>query len=302
MSATYIKLLGVVVLYKCEISQSSTIKSLIRDYSINPECYKNFYLVIYDNSESEQLLKTQLPFPYIIVHDQSNPGLAKAYNFALDAARVKSIEWILLLDQDTNLPQGYMGLVNEDLSVTNYSEKIKAIVPRVEGERRSISPARDMIGGILRPIKKMQPGPCSKKIHCIGSGSIIKVNIFEEIGGFSLEFPLDGLDRWLYHQIFIKGWLIYVTDIKIEHCLSVFNYDKFVSHERYIQILLYEYKFLKLYRCDIDLWIYQIRLFLRFVKYYLKFKDKKFAIITMKHFFKKYNEKANNYNRNNNLQ
>jgi GT2 family glycosyltransferase len=302
MLGNNIKILGVVVLYRCQIEDSLTIKSLLRDYSSNAEGYNNFQLIIYDNSESEQVSKIEFPFPCSLVRDQSNPGLAKAYNTALDVARGKLIEWLLLLDQDTTLPQGYMELVNKELSVANSLKKIKAIVPLVMDNGRPISPARDLLGGILRPIKNMKPGQCSQKIHCIGSGSIVKVDLFEKIGGFSLEFPVDGLDRWLFQQIYSMGWLTYVTEIRIDHCLSIFNYDNFVGYERYIRILTYEYKFLKMYRHRMDIWIYEVRLFLRFLKYYLKFKDKNYAIITLKHALEKYNDKANNYNRNNNLQ
>lgn len=297
-----IEILAVVVLYRCNLLDSLTIKSLLVDYISNPEPYKKFRLIIYDNSEIKQSIKVQLPFRFNIIQDESNAGLAKAYNFALDSARANSINWLLLLDQDSTLPNRFLSIVQREIEITNSAKNIKAIVPRVEYDGRPISPARDLIGGMLRPIKAIQPGECHIKIHAIGSGLILKTEIFKTIGEFSVDFPVDGLDRWLYHQISAMGWSSLISEIKIEHSLSVFNFEKFVSYERYINILTYEYKYLKLYRSNADITIYNLRLILRAIKYFKCIKNKKFSIITIRHLINKYNDKANNNYWNNNIQ
>ena len=302
MNYTNAEIIAVVVLYRCGLLASPTIKSLLHDCICNPESYENFRLIIYDNSEIKQPIDFNFPFSCEVIHDKSNSGLATAYNFALESARTNSINWILFLDQDSSLPENFLRVAKKEIEAISSIENLKVIAPRIEDRGRAISPARDLIGGILRPIKDIEPGKCELKIHAIGSGLIVKTEIFEAIGKFSSIFPMDGLDRWLCHQISAMGWSYLISENKVEHSLSVYDFDKFVSDERYIRILIYEYKFLKIYRGNIDKLIYNLRLFLRAIKYFIYLKNKNFSIITLKHLINKYNDKSNNNCRYNNIQ
>jgi GT2 family glycosyltransferase len=50
---------------------------------------------------------------FSFVHDPANPGVSRAYNRALDYAEKSGSEWLLLLDQDTELPEDYFDVLED---------------------------------------------------------------------------------------------------------------------------------------------------------------------------------------------
>jgi hypothetical protein len=71
-------ILSVIVLYKCELSQSQSASSLFQILKENPEWAKHFSLILYDNSPQPQKHILSADFPVHYVHDPSNGGLAPA--------------------------------------------------------------------------------------------------------------------------------------------------------------------------------------------------------------------------------
>jgi GT2 family glycosyltransferase len=86
-------ILSIVVIYNRELAQSQSFSSLLQILKEHPEWAKHFSLVLYDNSPQPQNHSFVADFPIRYVHDASNGGLARAYNYALARAESEEREW-----------------------------------------------------------------------------------------------------------------------------------------------------------------------------------------------------------------
>ncbi|MCZ6525883.1 MAG: glycosyltransferase [Gammaproteobacteria bacterium] len=277
------KLFSVVVLYKCKLDESSTLNSLLKIHKNNPQSLSQVDILIYDNGPIIQSLNESHPENFRYLGTEDNAGLAVAYNWALDLAAQGGGDWLLLLDQDTELPIDYFSDLTAALEKQHINERVKAAVPEMYSDGKFFSPCRVLYGGLLRPINKHDPGIYGKEIYANGSGSVLRVDFFLEIGGFSKEFWLDSLDRWIYHAIHQAKGDVLVLDIKLEHQLSAMDYDKYVSEERYRYVLKYEALFLRKYKSTLENIVYYLRLLLRVVRYYFTKSNKQYSKITFNH-------------------
>jgi hypothetical protein len=277
------KIFSVVVLYNCKLDESHTLNSLLEINKNDPHTLNHVEVLIYDNGPLIQSLNDSHPANFKYFGQASNEGLAVAYNWALELAAQAGAEWLLLFDQDTKLPLNYFYDLNAALEKENNNYNIKAAAPKMLFEGMFFSPSKVIYGGIHRPISKAVSGISKKEIFAIGSGSILRVNFLLEIGGFNKEFWLDSLDRWLYHAIYQANGDVLVLDIELEHELSVMDYDKYISEERYKNIIKYESLFLKKYKSNLENSVYFLRLLLRSVKLYIQLENKQYSKITFDH-------------------
>ena len=96
------KIVVVIVLYQQRFSQSPSFDLLMKAVK-----EKKIQLVVYDNSpvkQLEPLLEQDKDISYY--HDPSNPGLATAYNYALNHAQ-QNIRYFVTLDHDSQLTATY---------------------------------------------------------------------------------------------------------------------------------------------------------------------------------------------------
>jgi GT2 family glycosyltransferase len=271
----------VVVLYKQKPEDSKTFLTLNRSLISQHNDLNNIELVLYDNS-LEKYAFSPLEYEGIhisYVHDPRNLGIATAYNYALKKANQNGSQWLLLLDHDTELTDDY---ITEIFNIYAYPKEVAAIVPKVTNDQTMISP---IYSHSLRPLTEDRPGNGLQEqpVMAINSGSLIRVDFLNEVGGFNEEFALDYLDHWLFFEIYARGKKVWVLDVILEHELSVMDYNR-VSLNRYKSILESEGKFYKDYRTDL-LPAYQKQLFKRFLKQVLTVKDKKIALETFRRLF-----------------
>lgn len=277
-------LLAVLVIYNCKIEEAKTLKSLLQNYANNPKIFENFRLIIYDNSLLKQTIHLTIPFDHQYIHDRNNEGLAVAYNYALNEAIKTSSPWLLLLDQDSLLPEDFIDNLSSDLSIIGEDTTVTAVVPRMCYKREFFSPAKVLYGGRIRAINMRHRGICTfKNAYALGSGSLIKVSFLHEIGGFNEVFWMDSLDRWLFFTINNMGGKVYVTNSIINHELSVKDYNKFMNEERYRNILDYETLFMKSFMSKPENYIYYLRLMKRVLYLFFTVNNKKYSWITLDH-------------------
>lgn len=129
----------------------------------------------------------------------------------------------------------------------------------------------------------MEPGTY-QDLMAINSASLLKISFLNEIDGFNEEFSLDYLDHWLYLEINKRKKSIQVLDVVIKHELSVMDYNS-ISVERYQSILNSESNFYTNYS-DLPNKVYKNRLILRSFKQFIKVKNKKIAMLTLKKYRK----------------
>ena len=281
------KIVIVIVLYNCQIRKSKTVNSLINSYkkfllknTKNPN--NKIDLIIYDNGKKKSVyqgLKKLINTIYL--HNPRNPGLAKAYNYALKYCENNGSEWLILFDQDSTLPLNYFDQL--DCEISKSSNSCVAIVPKVLSNKLILSPCKVYFGGTLRPLSKNYYGKNKEEVFAIGSGAIISVTYLIGINGFNELFWMDSLDRWLFHTIRKDKYNIWISNITLKHELSITNYDKYISPDRYLNIMKYEAIFIRNYRNKFELYFYKIRLLKRIFFLLFTVKNKSFAYMTFNH-------------------
>lgn len=266
-----VKIVATIVLYKVSMRQSPTCLSMQAQIGLG-SCTTR--VLIYDNSPLEDLSGLYPGWSY--VSDPTNRGLATAYNYALSQAKLLGAEWLLLLDQDSNLPNDFLTNLQSELASCDKDSKIAAVVPLVFSGRRQVSPVRPLLG-LDRPYTSTRSATFAW-LTAINSASAIRVSFMDFVGGFTNDFSLDYLDHWLFRKIHDTGHSVYVSNTRIEHNLSVANFNQGLEIIRYKQILKAEMtftnRFLPIY------WrpLLVLRLIARSIKHAIFTRDKRMAV------------------------
>ncbi len=276
--------LPVIVLYKTKLKDSSTYNTL--NVSLKSSIVADSIdVVVYDNSPEAHLVESTDLLNVVYYHDASNGGISKAYNYALSIAQENEIDWLLLLDQDSELPLDFIDNCLSDLRLHHDNFLIAAIVPTVYCGSKLISPCKVGWGGKLFPIKDHSTRVPLYEITAINSGALVKVAFLDSIGGFSNEFWLDMLDHWLFRTIYCKEMNVVVGHNKIYHDLSINNYSK-ISLERYQNIISAESHFSLTHRSVLHRTVFRIRLAVRVLKFIFIHKRTDLSSMTLSYVFK----------------
>lgn len=277
-----INLLAVIVIYNKEIEKSKTINSLLSAVNLNRHgIFKQFKLIIYDNSTYKQKISIEFPFKYQYTHNKKNEGVAKAYNFACEVAMKENYEWIMLLDQDSTLHENYFTMISDALEKNHNNIDIVAFVPKIFHGKTMFSPAKVLWGGVHRHIDVSHVGVYPKEIMSIGSCTVVRSSFIFEIGDFNEEFWLDCLDRWLFKTIYSRGKKVFVIDAFVTHELSVLDFNNLMNEKRYINQLKYETIFMKSYKSTFENIFFLVRLLRRAFVLLIVAKNKKYFKITL---------------------
>jgi GT2 family glycosyltransferase len=272
MDVPPIDLCVVVVLYNRTMNTSVTCRSLLQQTFIEP---KDTF-IIYDNSPSSNL-GSSTPQGWEIVVDPSNGGLFTAYTHAVSRARSKGCPWVLLLDQDTELPSNFLVTVHEDLALMQAESDVVAIVPLVKAGNRQVSPMRPRLGREI-PFNRRSVVEASW-LWAINSGTCLRVDFIDSIGGFSNAFWLDFLDHWLFKMINNSRKRVYVSKLILQHELSVSNMDSGLTVERYKNVLRAEREFTNHYLPKLWRYVLVPRLLARASKHLIMTRNKRLGLL-----------------------
>ncbi len=224
--------LFILVLYKTTLKESitfETLSKLLRHDILQKQ------LFIYNNSP-------EIPITSecgIIQIASKNEMLVGAYNAGLQHAQDHGFRWIILLDQDTEITASYIDAVN---TFINDPKNAIAAVPTIQNNNRILSPFW------YNPNK----GPFANKSHqpkhneCLtafNSGVILQVEFLLGIGGFNAQYPLDYLDYWYFHKIYLLKQEVTILHATLTHSLSVLNYRDNMTKARYKSLLAAEKQF-----------------------------------------------------------
>lgn len=271
---------AVVVLYKNKIIESKTLTSFNNILKNNLFLKDKLKIIIYDNSPRFNDDYDFSKDNYIYIADNTNGGLSKAYNEAIKISVGNNANWLITLDQDTKIEEGF--LIEAFNTTSNISENVVALVPKIIGQNnRQISPMYIDKGYIRTLDPVSNTAGITSGITAINSATIINLNYISELGGYSEDFKLDMLDHWLFNQINKDGKKIYVLNTTIFHELSVLDYDRLVTIERYKSILHSEKLFFTKYYKE-NMKAYKRSLLFRAIKQRLLIKNKNFSRLTYK--------------------
>ncbi|HWE86990.1 MAG TPA: hypothetical protein VG267_18745 [Terracidiphilus sp.] len=270
-------ILPIVVLYNLRLSDSPTYRTFCaaaRHCGSDPS-----RIAVYDNSPVRQADPEEEAHLKAFYHDPNNSGLAAGYNWALARAEESGIEWLLLLDQDSELPVEFLSIMLDAAMLYEPQPQVAAIVPHVRGSAGPISPNRVRFGR-LAAVPETLSGVIPYEITAVNSGVLVRTDFVRSIGGFNPDFPLDCLDHWLFHEIYARGEVAAIATSCMRHDLSVRDYRNKVSVNRYRSILFSEGLFVATTKSRIERMFYVWRLALRAVKQVVIYRQPKIAALT----------------------
>jgi GT2 family glycosyltransferase len=252
-----VRILAVVVLYKQRATESTTLQTLL------PQRQRvaglEIAIVLFDNGP-EPVAPASLP-PHVEYHAAThNEGLAGAYNYGLGVAIAEGYDWLLTLDQDTDLPPHFLQAMRDAADRLDQAVEIAAIVPHLVDEGNPVSPTRVHFARIA-PISASFDGIPAGEVRAFNSGGLLRVSALKELGGFDERFWLSFLDGWLYRQFHTRGKKTYVLgNVCAEHKLSLLNYRERLSLAHFRNFLAAESAFHDLYYGPLEGALYTARL------------------------------------------
>jgi GT2 family glycosyltransferase len=257
-------ILSIVVIYNRELAQSQSFSSLLQILKEHPEWAKHFSLILYDNSPQPQNHSFVADFPISYVHDASNGGLARAYNYALARAESEEREWLLLLDQDTTLSAEFVSELVATSETFHSRSEVAAIIPKLQVNGKIESPSADLFDQMRHQFQDPKPaisqavvGIQKQRLCSYNSGSTLRVEALRSIAGFPVEFWLDFLDHAVFHAFYSRGYRVYVMRATLPHDSSYSDVGSLPSW-RLHNILLARTLYVKKHGSFLDRTLYRI--------------------------------------------
>ena len=243
MQPSPIRLLAVVVLYRMRPCESSTLHTLLKAARETSRAELEMGIFIQDNTPGGQdpgELSPEIRYEAA----PGNPGLAEAYNRALDIAHVEGYDWLLTLDQDTALPADFLVRIAKLARTLHSSSTIGAIVPQIMDGDRKLSPFQFVLGVVPRWFRYGFVGIPQRATYALNSAATLRVAALEQIGRYDPMFPLDISDINVFHRLHRSGQRVYFAgDICVSHNFSLLNKHGRMTLERYQALLLDECAF-----------------------------------------------------------
>jgi GT2 family glycosyltransferase len=206
------EVLIVIVLYKKILRESENFISLGKSVSCN--CSGKVSLYIYDNSPEPQEIEPNKYFDMIYVHDSTNPGVSKAYNMACYEAKSLNKKWILIFDQDTELP---LEAIKEYYkAISELEPEINIIAPKLFSGNKMISPCKYILHRGF-PLSSTPAGKFQIKGHSfLNSGLLLKVCSIEKIGFFD-ENLFDYSDHDFIFRFATENKFAKIINMELKH-------------------------------------------------------------------------------------
>lgn len=168
------------------------------------------------------LIEEELPnlaCDLLIKHLDSNQGIAKATNIGFDLLSGKSVDFILLSDQDTLFPCDYIKTFLNYIEVNDVGS-VLAFCPIVyDTHSAEYKPIYIKKNGFIR--KMLASENPSFVFQTIASGLIIDTSKYKETGGMNEDLFIDYVDfEWCWRLNKTGFKVLCLPQLKIFHCLG----------------------------------------------------------------------------------
>jgi GT2 family glycosyltransferase len=281
------QILAVVVLYKQSPQQSQTMQSLTRVFASSPDLSLFVRVLLWDNSP-DPAPPVSLSFVVGSGHAERNVGTSGAYNYAMELALSLDCPWLLLLDQDTTVTEQFLRVMIRYSDEFRQSPEIAAVVPFIFSHGTLVSPRRLLSFNRVRQIPVTFNGLCKEKAYAVNSATLMRVAALREVGGYSDEFWLDLSDVYVFQAFHRRHQFIYIAgDLHVEHSIASMDFDKEMSPERYRNFLAAESAYVDLFLSPLERSSQLLRLLVRTVRQYRRYKNKIFARIAWEYFLQR---------------
>jgi rhamnosyltransferase len=149
-----------------------------------------------------------------VVRNFRNEGIARGLNQGVEYARTNGYEWLLTLDQDSEVDADYARAI---LSAAHESESLWSQRPTVG----VIAPHQviDASGVMNYPTRIVDAITVTEEV--IQSGSLWRVSALAQIGGFDEKLGIDAVDAAACLHLREAGYLVALTDtVELHHNLG----------------------------------------------------------------------------------
>jgi len=158
-----------------------------------------------------------------LILNNENIGLAAAQNLGLEKALFEQADWILLLDDDSQMNDNMA--TNMLTAYENHADKeqIAIIAPYIEEQNAKIEPKYMLSAGQLL-FKRTGFGDkeiLNNVLACIASGSLIKTSTIKELGLFKTQYFIDYIDTEFCLRVISANYkIIAVKNAILNHHLG----------------------------------------------------------------------------------
>ncbi len=256
----------VIVLYRMKLAKSPAFQSVMAARATLGSDLADVHVLLWDNSPGGSV-EHDLPKGVAYFPDESNSGLATAYNRAIEWALQNGSKWLLTLDQDTAVPDDFFVKMAAAARESTRYAGIGAIVPQIVAGSKHLSPNYFQFGAIPRWYRTGFVGVPGEAVFAFNSGAMLKVAALQQVGGYDPRFWLDNSDAMIFSKLHEYGKRVYVAgDIQVEHEFSMKDMQQRMSPARYRNALFAETAFWDLRMNRAAGWERTLRLALRLVK------------------------------------
>lgn len=232
-----------IVCFRERFWECESFTSLLASFD-NDHADTEINIFIFDNTDLQDWVLTAPEYPPHVklnyVHYQNNPGIAFAYNYIADIAKGNKFEWLVFLDQDSNLPnKAYK--VYEKFASEN-SQGIAA--PKVFANNKLISPSYYRFFRSSLISEPLEDSLKFNNVTCINSGLMVHVSDYFRAGGYSEKLRLDFCDHEFIERASKKIDKLHLLNFRLDQNFSTDTNDLEKALFRYRLFL----KDLKAYR------------------------------------------------------
>lgn len=230
------RVLAVLVLYRRSLAAAASWNTLL-GFLGQTGPLRLVHILVYDNASECKISAEDLPKGVSVFCAPENLGTAGAYAKAVGIAEAKNCDWLLLLDQDTELPSDYLFRAAQAAEITGDPA---VLVPRVCHGRTLISPSVITAAGLIRPVE--DPIRAKGMLTAISSGVIVRSNAVAAALPFPDTIWLDYVDHWMFRSFARQGLAVGMIDVDLSHDLSLYT-PAHLSPDRLSNILAAERAF-----------------------------------------------------------
>jgi rhamnosyltransferase len=156
-------------------------------------------LVVIDNGSAQDeilaLRSSQQNLGFHLIQNTENIGIAAALNQGVGWAKKEGYSWVILLDQDSQLTDGFVAKMFAIWEVHPRRERIGSIHPSYVDPETGRGP-------------KIRRAPDGGPVVSLTSGALMPVWVFDKVGLFSSAYFIDYVDHEYCFRIRAAGYLI----------------------------------------------------------------------------------------------
>ncbi len=183
----------------------------------------------------------------IFIRFPENRGVGAAYNRGVEEARIRGIQWMMILDQDTETSSTILlNLMEVAMKVTSLGHRVAGVAPLVVNGFFTEHFYHPYLWNGLSLVS-IDPRYCSGEIvqidSTITSGTLYNVNALQDVSCFREDYFIDFIDHECHIRLKSRGWQLWCDkNSQIVHYIG--NEQRITRHGIWVEHLPFRYFFM----------------------------------------------------------